>query len=229
MPPRQSSFSSQATRRSRKAGCLSFFLLPLAGALAIGFAIVVAATSTGLNFSNQPYGQGGTAEPGHLAPFFSPTVQFWGSSIDTWAGQLKLEPNLIATVMQIESCGDPQITSPAGASGLFQVMPFHFKDGENPQDPQVNALRGLTYLKKVLDTANGDIHLALASYNGGLSLINQDETQWPEETKNYTYWGTSIYQDAIHGNKASKALNQWLFQNGWKLCLQARQRLGLRP
>lgn len=229
MPSRQSSSSFQATRRSRKAGCLSFFLLPLAGALAIAFAIVVAAKSTNSNSADHPYGLGGTAQPGHLAPFFSPTVLFWGSQIDAWASQWKLAPNLIATVMQIESCGDPQVTSPAGASGLFQVMPFHFKKGENPQDPQINALRGLAYLKKVMDTTNGDVRLALASYNGGLSMINQDESQWPDETKNYTYWGTSIYQDAVQGSKVSKVLNQWLLQSGWRLCLQARHSLGLQP
>ncbi len=212
----------------RKAGCLSVFLLPLAGALAIGFVIVLAASNTNKTPTAHPYGLGAPAQPGVLAPFFSPTVQFWGHSIETWAKQWQMDPNLIATVIQIESCGDPQAQSPAGATGLFQVMPFHFKEGESPQDPEVNALRGLTYLKRALDTTNGDVRLALASYNGGISLANLDETQWPDETRSYVFWGDAIYKDAMQNLQDSKVLNQWLLQNGWRLCLEARTHLGLQ-
>jgi soluble lytic murein transglycosylase-like protein len=65
--------------------------------------------------------------------------------------------------MQIESCGDPRARSRAGAMGLFQVMPYHFAGGDDPYNPDTNAVRGLAYLKRSLDTANGDPRLALAS------------------------------------------------------------------
>jgi hypothetical protein len=226
MPPHHSSLlSSQATRRRHKAGCLSFFLLPAAGILAIGLFIVIVAMGT----TPQKYGPGATAQPGQIAKFFSPTVKFWGASIEKWAAQWNLETNLVATVMQIESCGDPDAVSQAGATGLFQVMPFHFKAGERPQDPSTNAYRGLAYLKISLDAAHGDVRLALASYNGGMNLIGQVDTLWPDETVQYTYWGSKIYQDTIQGADSSQTLNKWLLQNGWRLCLQASQRLGIRP
>ena len=60
-----------------------------------------------------------------IASFFTPEIQYWESNILAWAEEKGLDPNLVATVMQIESCGDPLAESPAGAIGLFQVMPYH--------------------------------------------------------------------------------------------------------
>ena len=229
MPPRRSSLlSSQANRRQSRAACLPIIILPLAGILGLVTFIALLAGNNYL-FLAQPYGPGATAQPGHLAAFFSPTVKFWGASIESWAAQWSLEPNLVATVMQIESCGDPQAVSPAGATGLFQVMPFHFQQGDSLQDPNTNAGRGLAFLKESLDTAHGEVRLALASYNGGTDLISLDESLWPDETIQYTYWGTAIYQDAQRGASASQVLNQWKAHNGWRLCLQASQRLGVYP
>ena len=116
----------------------------------------------------------------------------------------------------------------AGAAGLFQVMPFHFKEGENPIDPETNALQGLTYLKRSLDLANGDIRQALAGYNGGIGLIGIDETQWPTESVQYAYWGNGIYQEAQQAAAQSKTLTEWLNQGGAHLCAQARMRLGIQ-
>jgi hypothetical protein len=47
--------------------------------------------------------------------------------------------------------------------------------------------------------AQGDVRQALAGYNGGISLIGQDEANWPDETNHYIYWGTGIYQEAHLG------------------------------
>jgi len=108
----------------------------------------------------------------NLSPIFTPEIHYWADSITRWAAAANLDPNLAAAVMQIESCGDPRATSRAGAIGLFQVMPYHFKAGENPYQPDTNALRGLGYLKRSLDTAGGNARLALAGYNGGIGVIS---------------------------------------------------------
>ncbi len=92
-----------------------------------------------------------------------------------WANAAGVEPNLAATVMQIESCGDPRATSRSGATSLFQVMPFHFKFGENPYDPETNALRGMNYLSRSLQAGGGNARLALAGYNGGIGVISRSE------------------------------------------------------
>jgi soluble lytic murein transglycosylase-like protein len=102
---------------------------------------------------------------------------------------------MAATVMQIESCGNPDAQSSAGASGLFQVMPFHFLANEDAFNPETNALRGLAYLAKSLQASNGNARLAFAGYNGGIGVIAQSESNWANETIRYAYWGSGIYAD----------------------------------
>jgi soluble lytic murein transglycosylase-like protein len=163
----------------------------------------------------------------NLTPIFRREVLHWSDSILRWAGASYLDPNLVATIMQIESCGDPRATSSAGAMGLFQVMPFHFYAGENPYDPEINALRGLNYLARSLSTANGDVRLAMAGYNGGIGVIPRPEWTWHAETKRYVQYGLPIYADAANGINPSPALNEWYTRYGASLCSQAAQRLGL--
>ncbi|OIO84433.1 MAG: hypothetical protein AUK01_09445 [Anaerolineae bacterium CG2_30_57_67] len=167
------------------------------------------------------------ASSGQIAPLFTPEVQFWGANLARWAAEHGLDANLAATVMQIESCGHPDIRSSAGATGLFQVMPFHFTAGEEMANPDTNALRGLDYLRRSLEQAAGDPRLAFAGYNGGIGVINQMESLWPAETIRYAYWGDGIYNDARLNLSTSPRLQEWLQAGGASLCAQARQRLGL--
>ena len=164
-----------------------------------------------------------------LSPVFTPEVQHWADKIVSWSAVFKLDPNLAATVMQIESCGAPSAVSGSGAQGLFQVMPFHFVAGEDTLDPDTNAARGLAYLALGLARASGDAGLALAGYNGGHSLIGQDSSLWPAQTQRYWYWGTGIYQDATSGQPQSGRLQEWLQAGGASLCTQADGELGLNP
>lgn len=156
-----------------------------------------------------------------IASFFAPEVHYWEDDISRWATEYDLDPNLIATVMQIESCGDPTAGSPAGAQGLFQVMPFHFTAGEDMQDPDTNAKRGLLYLIEGLAYFEGDVTYALAGYNGGHGAVARGYYAWANETQRYYYWAVGIYQDAVDGASSSDRLNEWLSNGGSNLCNQA--------
>lgn len=163
--------------------------------------------------------------PTELAAFFAPEVLRWEAEIVEWAGENGLEPNLVATVMQIESCGDPQALSGAGAMGLFQVMPYHFADGEDSYAPATNALRGLGYLAQSLAHFDRDASLAMAGYNGGINGASRPKMQWAQETVDYQYWGENIYADAQAGRASSAVLAEWMAAGGASLCAQAGQRL----
>ncbi len=166
---------------------------------------------------------------GQLSPVhFSPSVLYWEESILHWAEAWSLDPHLVATVMQIESCGDPTAISPAGAQGLFQVMPYHFFDGEDPLDIETNARRGLAYLSESLIKAEGNIELALAGYNGGHSQIYRDTHLWPSETKRYVRYGSAIYYEATFLVEDAHGLETWLKAGGVWLCQQADLHLGLQ-
>ena len=215
----------------QQVGCLPVFLVVVSAVLVLIFVLnkigipVPSTAGTVLNNIDRSNGLGG----GSIAPLFTPEVQYWSGSIVQWSKQTGIDANLIATVMQIESCGDPFAKSGAGAMGLFQVMPYHFESGEDPYKPSTNALRGLDYLNRALTARDGIIRLGLAGYNGGITGAKRPESQWTNETQRYVYWGTEIYKDADNGNATSERLDEWLGRGGASLCKQAAQRLGIEP
>lgn len=210
----------QAARQTQ-GGLSGFFLPPL---VALMFGLLLAFWAGGL--SDSP-AVPPPAASGQIAPLFTPEVQFWSADLVRWAAEQGLDANLAATVMQIESCGHPEIRSSAGAAGLFQVMPFHFSAEETLTDPETNARRGLNYLRRSLEQAAGDARLAFAGYNGGIGLISQAEAFWPAETTRYAYWASGIYADSRQNLAQSPRLTEWLNAGGASLCQKARQRLGL--
>jgi hypothetical protein len=163
----------------------------------------------------------------NLAPLFTPEIDYWSENINRWAAQYNLDPNLLATVMQIESCGHPTISSSAGAQGLFQVMPFHFSSTENQLDPDTNAMRGAGVLQACLEMSDGDVGLAMACYNGGPSVLSVPYSQWHNEPQRYYTWGTGIYGDAVSNYSSSDTLNRWLDAGGERLCEMAGDVLGV--
>lgn len=208
----------------------SGFLIPPLAIILFGlvFAFLVGKLDTPVQAAPSSLQGTSVASPNSgLSPIFTPEIQHWSDSILRWASAANLDPNLAAVVMQIESCGDPQATSRAGAMGLFQVMPFHFLSTENPYHPDTNALRGLGYLKRSLEVANGVSRLALAGYNGGIGVIRRSESSWSSETQRYVHYGGPIYEDARSGVTSSVILNEWYARYGAGLCRQAAQRLGL--
>ncbi len=159
-----------------------------------------------------------------LSPIFTPEVQRWESLIVAQSTIYNIDPNAVATIMQIESCGDPYAQSSVGAAGLFQVMPFHFEPHENIFDPTTNARRGIAYLSAGIDIMDGSVGRAMAGYNGGHSVALQDSSNWADETRQYYYWASGIYEDAKSGVTSSARLQEWLQAGGESLCSQAALR-----
>jgi soluble lytic murein transglycosylase-like protein len=221
-------YSDREAAEAHKPGCLS--VLPFS---AFSLILFIAILFWGLTRISIGFFTASAAPPltftGHLASFFAPEVLRWESEILTWSAENGLDPNLVATVMQIESCGDPQAVSRAGAIGLFQVMPYHFQDGEDNFNPHTNASRGLAYLKQAMESYPDSISLALAAYNGGIAGVSRPQSEWSQETVDYRYWGENIYADAAAGRENSPVLEEWLAAGGASLCAQAQQRLASYP
>jgi hypothetical protein len=223
---RTDSLSEQAAT-SRGDGCLTRFLLPPIAVVCVGALLMFFSLgTTTLVVSAEIQTNSQLLE---ISPVFTPEVQYWAGRIQVWSAAAGLDPNLVATVMQIESCGDPHALSRAGAMGLFQVMPFHFTAADDPYAPDTNALRGMDYLRRSLETASGDPRLALAGYNGGIGVIGLSESAWAAETQRYAFWGSGIYAQASSGAGESPRLQEWLAANGVYLCRQAHDRLGINP
>jgi soluble lytic murein transglycosylase-like protein len=87
------------------------------------------------------------------------------------ATHVKVEPELVLAVIDIESNFDRYAISSASALGLMQVMPFWvpqlgYKDKNVLFQIDVNVLLGCTILKYYLDMERGDLIRGLARYNG---------------------------------------------------------------
>lgn len=92
----------------------------------------------------------------------------YASQVQSLAPSYGIPPSLALAVMQKESSGDPNAISPAGAQGLFQLMPATAASlgVSNPFDPTQNIKGGLSYLQQ-LYTQYGDWNEALIAYNEG--------------------------------------------------------------
>lgn len=160
----------------------------------------------------------------YLSHVFTPTVLRWEKQITEAALRYDFDPNLLAIIVQIESCGDPQAVSHAGAVGLGQVMPYHFAAGENPYDPVTNLNRAALYYYNGLRSSNYDIGLSFAGYNGGHGTVQKGYAYWKSETVRYHKWATGIFWDIKMGLEESPTINEWLGRGGHSLCQQAASR-----
>ena len=99
-----------------------------------------------------------------------------------------MDANLIHAVMQAESAFHPYAVSRAGAEGLMQLMPeLSDEMGVGDAfDPRENIMGGVRYLKRLLDYHDGNLDLALASYNAGPGNVSRYKGVPPfRETRNY--------------------------------------------
>jgi soluble lytic murein transglycosylase-like protein len=100
-----------------------------------------------------------------------------------------LDPQLVLSVIQVESGFKKYAVSHAGARGYMQIMPF-WVDVIGRQDHNLFHLRmnlryGCTILRHYLDKENGDYFRALGRYNGSLGeatypqlVFNKWQTIW---------------------------------------------------
>lgn len=119
-------------------------------------------------------------------------------SISKAAAKYNLPTDLIESVIRAESDFQVRAVSEAGARGLMQLMPETAKElgVSNPFDIEENIDGGARYLKKMLDTFEGDLTKALAAYNAGPGTVKRFRGRVPfQETRMYVQKILSFLND----------------------------------
>lgn len=88
-------------------------------------------------------------------------------------------PTELVWIAEVESSFDASVRSPAGAAGMFQLMPATAKDyglslspGDQRSEPELAARAAAGYLRK-LYSRFGDWRLAVAAYNCGEGTVQK--------------------------------------------------------
>jgi hypothetical protein len=117
-----------------------------------------------------------------------PATIAYNDAIAEAAYLYKLDPNLIRAIIRAESAFNPFAVSSAGAQGLMQLMPAVAEELNvlDPFDPRQNIFGGARYLRWLLDRHDGNLDLAVASYNAGPGAVDRFNGIPPyRETRNY--------------------------------------------
>ncbi len=140
-------------------------------------------------------------------PYADPVVYYSGNNID---------PFFVYSVMRQESIFDFQITSPAGACGLLQIMPATGKMLAEKEEisnfvpkrlynAYMNIRLGIRYLTDLKDEYNDDYMYVLGNYNAGPKPTKrwQSESEglpWDLRVEEISYWETREYVKRVMGN-----------------------------
>src|SRR5260370_6341823 len=123
----------------------------------------------------------------------TPKVERWAAYISEAAQRFSRPEAWVRAVMQAESRGAADATSPAGAMGLMQIMPETYAElraryglGANAYDAHDNIIAGTAYMSEMIELFG--VPNFLAAYNAGPARL-EDHLQrgrpLPAETQRY--------------------------------------------
>ena len=116
------------------------------------------------------------ANPGFETPArvngWSPAMK---KMVDAASERFGVPRELVIAVSRAESAFRSDVTSPAGAKGLMQLMPSTARGlgVTDITDPWQNLAGGTRYLRQLLDRFDGDATKVIASYNAGPNAVQQ--------------------------------------------------------
>lgn len=101
-------------------------------------------------------------------------VRLFSASIIAHARAHQLAPSLVAGIIDVESGGDPNATSPDNgpglghALGLMQVLEGAFGPGQDGHDPETNLEAGCAMLQQKIAAFGGRTESGVAAYFGAV-------------------------------------------------------------
>jgi soluble lytic murein transglycosylase-like protein len=161
-----------------------------------------AAAEVNQYLKQQPSSEGGGPNVSFLRGTKPFTEQDVDAAIEQAAARHNVDPNLVRSVIKVESNFNPNAVSRKGAMGLMQLMPSTARSLHvtNPFDPQQNVDAGVRHLKQLLESYGGNVKLSLAAYNAGAGAVARSAgVPRFSETQNYVRRITNLYYGGSDG------------------------------
>jgi soluble lytic murein transglycosylase-like protein len=117
------------------------------------------------------------------------------------ATEFKVHPQLVLSVIEVESRFDTVALSPKNAKGLMQLIPeTAARFGvARPYDAAQNIRGGTAYLQWLLAYFQGDVLLAAAAYNAGERAVERYRGVPPyAETRAYVAKVITLFGSTLH-------------------------------
>lgn len=173
------------------------------------------------------------------------TVDHWREGLERLGAANKVDPELLAIIVLVESGGNPEAKSKSGALGLMQIIPITGKHiaierklpTEPPTklpDPDYNLDFGSWYIGHQLASFEvaGDrtrtVELAAAAYNGGPNKLKRHlngAESLSNETQRYVQWVGGMWRERRKDRSATYA--KWWDAGGERLVRAAGTKLTL--
>lgn len=176
-------------------------------------------------------------------PWIPQSVKHWAPQIEAMAKKYKIDPNLLAIIMTLESGGNPKAESGAGAQGLMQITPPTAKDiatkflkkpvaSYDIFDSKTNIEFGTAYLAYLRDefgvadqapSWNATVELVAAGYNGGPGAANNlEQGRGLKATETVIYSRDAFNMWRERHATSSPTYNRWLERGGSSLIEKAK-------
>jgi Rod binding domain-containing protein len=127
-------------------------------------------------------------KPEGAKPSHTEALGEFESIIEEAASKHGVDPSLIKALIMSESSGNTMAESDSSAKGLMQLMDTTAAElgVKDVWDPRQNIMGGTQYLRTLIDRFDGDLTLALASYNAGPGAVARYGGVPPfKETRSY--------------------------------------------
>lgn len=133
-------------------------------------------------------GPGGSAVSAPRLQNMQQMADSYGTQILQSTVGTRVSPALVLAMMAVESGGNPDAQSPAGAQGLMQLIPDTAKrfGVTDPMDPAQSIRGGVAYLDWLMGNFNRDPIMVIAAYNAGEGAVSASMGVPPyAETRDY--------------------------------------------